>query len=219
MNAFDWKKGLLAGLVGVLAASANATSITSLLNLSANPALGTGSFAIVTLTQNGATAVDVNVSLAGDVANVAFDTPSAGPAHAFVFNLDLLSPFEVTIISPASGFHLVGAGQSNFPYGEFTYAIDCFCGPSQSALQPGPLLFEVTDLNGVSLSDFVANSGGFFFSAYVAVLQQFGSHATGNVASDSVTVVTVAEPATVLLIGIGLIGFWLCARPRLVARQ
>jgi hypothetical protein len=212
MNASDWKKILLVGVVGALPAIANATSITSLLDLiqPGRPSLGSGPLGIVTLTQNGANEVDVNVSLD---ASVGFYSTPVGPEHAFVFNLDLLSPFVVTIISPTDQFNLTGAGQSNDPYGEFTYTIDCNCGPSESIVVPGPLNFEVTDSSGVSLSDFVANAGGFFFSAHVVRLSRDGR---GNIASNSVAVVTVPEPATLLLIGIGFVGFSLCVRPRSV---
>src|SRR2546423_33396 len=128
MNAPDWKKILLVGVVGaLLPAIANATSITSLLDLiqPGHPSLGSGPLGIVTLTQNGANEVDVNVSLD---ASVAFWNPIIGNEHAFLFNLDLLSPFVVSISTP--NFRVIGAGQSNDPYGEFTYAIDCNCVPS-----------------------------------------------------------------------------------------
>jgi hypothetical protein len=74
---------------------AHETIFTSNLDITSTANIGSGTLATVTLTQNGAYEVDVDVSL---MAGVEF-VNSGGPHTPFVFNLDV-SPVTVTVTPP-----------------------------------------------------------------------------------------------------------------------
>jgi hypothetical protein len=106
-------------------------------------------------------------------------------------------------------FATAGAFQSNTPYGTFSYGIDCpGCGPGASHESSGPLDFTVTDTNRISVSDFIQNSGGYYFSA--DVMGPAGGK--GNIASNYAVdppegpAAPVDEPTTIVLLGTGLVG-------------
>jgi hypothetical protein len=197
----------------LLAALVAATALTSLADARAgaiytmdqvsSPTIGSGALGTVTLTQNGATEVDVTVSLA---ANTYF-VDTGGPHNAFVFNLDLNSAFQVTLSSGLSSIFSVGDDSgTNTPYGTFGNVITCpGCGPGTGHANPGPLTFSVTDSFGISINDFIANANGFYFSADVVG----PAGGAGDIASNSAPVISggpaVPEPASLALLGGGLI--------------
>jgi hypothetical protein len=204
------RKLSLTGLYGAvlslgLLGSAHA-SIISELDVISSASIGSGTLATVMLRQNGADQVNVSVTLA---ANTYF-VSTGGPHDAFVFNLDLTTPYTVAITSPTTGiFAAAGTLQSNTPFGTFAYGIDCpGCGPGASHEFAGPLDFTVTDTNGISVSDFIQNSGGYYFSA--DVMGPAGG--TGNIASNYAVdppdgpSAPVDEPTTIVLLGTGLVG-------------
>ncbi|MFY9287675.1 MAG: VPLPA-CTERM sorting domain-containing protein [Alphaproteobacteria bacterium] len=194
-------------------------SIIYLLDVISSPSIGSGTLGTVMLTQNGVNQVDVKVTLA---ANTAF-VSTGGPHHAFTFNLNLLTPYTVSITSPLSGFTLSGPNPTNTPYGVFTNGIDCpGCGPGASNAKPGPLEFSVMDSSGVSISNFVANllkdgSTGYFFSA--DVIGPAGS--TGNIAAIRTggggPLSTVPLPAALPLFGGSLLALAYAARRKKAA--
>jgi hypothetical protein len=76
----------------------------------------------------------------------------------------------------------VGGAGTNMPYGAFTNVINCpGCGNGSSGLDFSTLAFAVADLDGISIGDFIADAGGFFFSA--DVIGPGGG--TGNIAARS----------------------------------
>jgi hypothetical protein len=185
-----------------LPGGARANVITSNLDVVSSPTIGSGTLGTVTLTPNGANEVDVAVALAPDT----YFVSTGGPHHAFLFNLDLSTPYTISVTNPTDGiFTLAGANQKNAPYGLFTYGINCpGCGPGASNKYPGPLDFTVVDASGITIDDFIANPGGFFFSA--DVLGPNGG--SGNIASDIVTdpPSPVPEPASGALLAAALLG-------------
>jgi len=206
----------LAMLVGLWpAASAVAGPVTYDLNVISSSTIGSGTLATVTLIQVGSNELDLAVALAPGTAFV-----STGGHNAFAFNLDLTTPYVVTITNPRGGsFTPVATSRSHSPYGTFTYAINCpGCGPGSSHANPGPLAFKVTDASGIAVSDFIANDNGFFFSADVLGP---GGH-TGNIAADAATPTlasateasAVPEPASLPLLAGSVVALGVLVRRR-----
>ena len=197
------RKSVLAGvlLIGALGA-AHAGTVTASLDIISTPKIGSGVLGTVTLTQNGSDEVDIAVLLAAET-----DFVSTGrPHHAFVFNLDLTTPYTVAITSPTGGiFTLAGANPENTPYGTFSNGINCpGCGPGASHANPGPLDLAVTDSSGISIADFIPNCDGYYFSA--DVIGPAGG--TGDIATRSLSTdkESVPEPSVLVLLGVGLAG-------------
>lgn len=211
----------IASLLGLgSAGSAEAGQITYNLNVISSTGIGSGTLGNVALIQNGPNEVVVAVRLAPNTAFVS----TGGPHNAFAFNLDLTTPYTVSITNPSGNiFALASKNVTNTPYGKFTDGIDCpGCGPGASHANPGPLEFTVSDTSGLAVSDFIANSNGFFFSA--DVLGPAGN--TGNIAAEAATVGSVSgnnpaavpEPASLPLFagGVVVLGIVLGRRANIV---
>jgi hypothetical protein len=206
---FTFKDGALsaAAIAGLICIGTPASASTVFdLNIISSSTIGSGTLGTVTLTQNGAKQVDVAVALI----NAAF-VDTGGPHNAFAFNLDLSSAL-VTVTSPLPPtgspaiFVPSGAGGTNTPYGSFTNVINCpGCGPGGSNANLGPLEFMVTNSSGISISDFIANESGYFFSADVLGTAA-GTGGTGSIA------VAPLPPAILFFASglsmMGLLGWW-----------
>ncbi len=170
---------------------------------------------IITLTQNGANAVDVNV----DLINATYGFLNTGGPHTpFAFNLAGAGALGITFTTPVAGTFAFGtlslntAGGSNTPYGAYTVAIDSSAGNGSGKAYYGDLLFTLTRAGGLSTDDFIANGSGAYFSADLTDGANTGAQAWMTRSEPSLTVTAlditeeVPEPLTLSLFGAGIAG-------------
>lgn len=199
--------GVALAAAALIGTPAGAVSVFTL-DQTATPGLGAGPFGTVTLTQDGANAVDVSVVLASGYKFV----KTGGPHDAFTFNLGSLTGYTVTgitaVAAPATPPgnikpYVWSQPGTNPAFGSYTDQIECStCGNGGSNAYAIQLDFQVNK-SGLLESSFVANAGGFYFSAD---LLRVATGATGAVATSTPP---VPEPETyaLMLAGLALVGF------------
>lgn len=124
---------------------------------------------IITLTEVNANTVNVLVDLLPGYGFL----NTGGPHTPFTFNLlgtevgVSISSFTqpVSGIAPKGTFSLNLGGGDNTPYGTYGVAIDYSAGNGGSKAYYGDLEFNLSRTSGLQLTDFIANSGGYFFAA------------------------------------------------------
>jgi hypothetical protein len=174
-----------------------------------------GPFGTITLTQTAAGVVTVKEVLA---ANEYYASTGAG--DSLEFNI---KPSDGTLSfgSISSGFEVGPAPDTASPFGTFLESITCIsptaCQGGNTTNTAGPLSFTVTSASGVNVSDFIGNSGGFFFASDIFIGNTVtGVGQTGNVASGGPNGIT-PEPSSLMLLGTGILGAAALYRRRLIS--
>lgn len=166
---------------------------------------GSGPYGTITLTQNGSN-VDVTETLASGYYFV--NTGSSTGNEPLEFNLSSAG----TITNVASSTYFAAGTASSYTastFGTFTNAIVCTtsCGNGASNAFNIPQTLSFT-VDGVTMSDFIANSGGYFFASDIGEAGYSNDVwtiiATGNVGSNGPTTPVIPEPPSLLLLGTGL---------------
>jgi hypothetical protein len=168
------------------------------------PPCGTTVYGTITLTQVDSKHVTIAETLAGG--NV-FAGSGAGDALAF----NVSKAITIVNIQPAAEF-VQDFSPKGVPYGTFGYAVD-YTGNGTSPPTFASFSFTTTDNTTLLLSDFIANTAGYYFVSDIGVLNSKGKFDTGNVASRGPS--NVPEPLTLSLLGTGLIGLGAVSRRRL----
>ena len=161
-------------------------------------------FATVTLVDNG-TGNSAFVSVT-ETLGAGENYAGTGAGNALEFNLNKTLA-SISIFNVSTGFVAGNAGATASAFGSFQDYVTCSActggnGPT------GPLTFDVSTLTGITVADFIANAGGWYFAS--DILGNNGK--TGNVGSagsgSSGGGGQLPEPATIFLSlsGLGLFG-------------
>jgi hypothetical protein len=198
---------LTAGLATLASPALAGPTLTFALNQISDSSIGTGTLGTVVLMQNSATVVDVTVSI-----SPALFINTGGKHTPFAFNT-ALTGLSVNFITPTNGtyaagtFSLNASGGENTPYGYFDYAMDSTAGNGSDKGYGGTLEFTVTRADGIDTTDFAAKDDGFYFSVDMSNGVDTGAVATlGDVNSSGGNTNPAPEPASLVLLGSGLIG-------------
>jgi hypothetical protein len=194
-------------LAGVFAVtSAQAAVLTVDLNDYASGVNSPAGQTLATMTVTDLSGGGVSVSFALDSPATFFASTGGGHITA-AFNLDTsITAGDITDTTPSSpGFGIVipvtgVPGGTGSGFGDFTAGLQGDWNGTSNHFA-GPITFDVS---GISVSDFVANSKGYF-----AVADALGNINTGDIGGKIGTIVGTPEPSTwaMMLLGFAGLGF------------
>lgn len=155
---------------------------------------GTDPFGTVTLTQTTPDMVTVTETLAPEEV---FAGTGAGEALEF----NVTGPVTIDVLTP--GFSVGPNPATASAFGSFLESVMCtVCRGGKLTNPDGPLTFTVSSAGGVTVSDFIGSSKGFYFASDI----RGNNGNTGNVAALGASNVPEPASAALMAVGLGLVG-------------
>jgi hypothetical protein len=191
--------------MATLLPQAHASTIFTLTVNGCSTSCGAGPFGTITLDQTTSTLVTVTEVLA---ANERFAGSGAGDALEF----NVTGP--VTIANITSGFAIGPAPDTASTFGTFLRSVTCTtCTGGNAGNPPGPLSFTVTSATGVTIADFIANAGGYYFAADIVAANGNTGNVGANTFVNQLPPPSTPEPFSASLVGAGIAGLcWFKSR-------